>query len=232
MKTLVILQPSYLPWLGYFDQIAKSDCFVFYDDVQFDKHGWRNRNRIKSQTGDYQWITVPVQIKGKNKPSINEVEVVHEIQWPRKHIMTLKQTYRKSPYQSQYIDELEDILKRPFSKLCELNITLTKWLCTKFDIQTEFFLSSELGVFGGQSERLIRICKHLNCLTYLSGNSAKTYLDETAFNGAGIKLIWHDYEHPHYPQADGNFLPFLSAIDLLFNVGPDSKFYFSKLKRA
>src|SRR5438105_15810490 len=114
-RTLAVLQPGYLPWLGFFDQLRRSDVFVLYDDVQFDKHGWRNRNRIKSPAGP-QWLTVPVRHKGLNKPAIRDVEIVPG-NWARKHVLSIRQLYARAPHLHRYLPELEEVLMRPFTHL-------------------------------------------------------------------------------------------------------------------
>lgn len=230
MKVVSILQPSYLPWIGYFDMIAKSDVFVYYDDVQFDKHGWRNRNRIKSAKGDYQWVTVPVLLKGLNKPLIHEVKISNETPWARKQISTLRQTYARAPYAKIYLDELEALLVQPWDLLMDLNLKLVDWLCEKFQIRTEKVLSSNLGITGDQTGRLVNICEHFKATHYLSGNAAKEYLDEFSFEKRSMKVVWADYQHPIYEQIHGPFLPYLSALDLLVHVGSDSRKFFGPLK--
>ena len=226
MKTVAILQPSYLPWLGYFDQISRSDIFVFYDDVQYDKHGWRNRNRIKSATGEPQWLTVPVQVKGKSGQLVKDVQINNESDWRHKHVSTLRHVYSHSPYVKALADELTRELT--FSdNLCELNIHLINWWCRKLKIEAKFVRSSELGIEGEQSERILKICQALNADNYLSGNLAKDYLDCEMFARGGVRVQWQDYNHPTYTQKGSDFLGYLSIVDLWLGEGEKSATFFA-----
>jgi hypothetical protein len=141
-------------------------------------------------------------------------------------VATLKQFYAKAPFLKNYIDEFADVLAIPHTKLASLNYSVISWMCDKLKIHPEIFRSSDLNIGGGKSERLVNICKHLGATHYLSGGAARDYLDIEAFSSAGIEVIWHDYVHPTYPQLHGDFLPYLSALDLLLNRGPESHKYF------
>jgi len=218
-KTLVVLQPGYLPWLGYFDQLRRADVFVIYDDVQFDKHGWRNRNRIKTPAGPL-WLTVPVLHHGKGQPKINEI-LIDGRHWQRKHIGSLTQYYSKAPHAKRYLPELSDLLNRPWTHLVELDIAVAGAMATWFGLPVPTLRTSALGIEGTQSMRLIDICKHFGATRYLSGDAASDYLDVPLFASHGIEVKWQGYQHPVYPQQHGEFVPFLSAIDLLLNCGDD-----------
>lgn len=218
MTTLVVLQPSYLPWLGFFDQMIRSDVFVYYDDVQFDKHGWRNRNRIKSPNGPH-WLTVPVLHKGKFGQSNLEVEIDNRQDWARKHIATIRQFYAKSPYLKLYLPELEDVLLSRWNNLVELDLAVVDLMCIWLKIKRKIVRSSELGVTGTQSKRLLRFCQHFGATNYLSGDSAINYLDVDLFASSGIRIEWQKFSHPVYPQLHGEFVPYLSALDMILNMG-------------
>lgn len=220
-KTLVVLQPGYLPWLGYFDQVQNCDIFVHYDDVQFDKHGWRNRNRIKSPNGPH-WLTVPVRHSGLGCPSIQDVVIDNRTPWAKKHIGTIKQFYAKAPCLNRYLPELEELLLRPWTRLLDLDLALVDNLCQWLGLRRTMVCSSELGIQGERSERLVRLCLHFGANRYLSGNAAKDYLDVALFARHGIDVQWQDYHHPVYPQQHGEFAPYLSVIDLLLNCGEES----------
>lgn len=220
-KTLVVLQPGYLPWLGYFDQLSRSDVFVHYDDVQFDKHGWRNRNRIKTPAGPL-WLTVPVRHHRLGKPRIHEVTIDATSGWARKHVASFRQYYAKAPYLQQYLPELEELLHRPWTLLVELDIAVAGLMAGWLGFPAPTMRSSTLGIEGGQSERLIALCRQVGATQYLSGDAARDYLDAEAFARQGIDVIWQQYRHPEYPQQHGAFVPYLSAMDLLFNCGDDS----------
>jgi hypothetical protein len=218
---LVVLQPGYLPWLGFFDQMRRSDVFVYYDDVQFDKHGWRNRNRIKSPHGPC-WLTVPVRHSGLGKPRINEVEVDGRTPWGRKHIGTVRQYYRGAPYLDRYLPELEEVLMRKWESLIDLDLAVVDLLCRWLNLRPQLHRSSELQIAGGKTERLVEISRRFGARRYLSGSSARDYLDVDLFGRHGISVEWHDYRHPTYPQQHGDFVSHLSALDLILNCGDRS----------
>lgn len=218
-KTLVVLQPGYLPWLGFFDQMRRSDIFVYYDDVQYDKHGWRNRNRIKSPTGP-QWLTVPVHHKGW--PRIMDVTIDNRTPWAKKHIGTIRQYYSRAAYLDAYLPELEAVLSRDWETLVDLDIAVVELMSCWLGLEIPVFRSSTLGIAGEKSERLLNLCRYFEATRYLSGNAAQAYLDVDLFSRAGIEVEWQDFVHPIYPQLHGEFVPLLSAIDLVLNCGAGS----------
>lgn len=220
-RTLVVLQPGYLPWLGFFDQLRRADVFVYYDDVQFDKHGWRNRNRIKTPSGPL-WLTVPVLHHGQGPLAIKDTLIDNKTPWSRKHIGSMKQYYAKAPYAKRYLPELEALLSRPWTHLAELDIAVAGLLAQWLELPAPSLRTSQLGIGGGKSQRLIDLCRHFGATTYLSGNAASDYLDVALFRAQGLEVVWQDYAHPAYPQQHGSFEPFLSAIDLLLNCGDRS----------
>jgi hypothetical protein len=218
---VVILQPSYLPWLGYFDQLYRSDVFVVYDDVQYDKHGWRNRNRIKTPQGP-QWLTVPVLTHGQGKPTNRDVRIqTHEL-WRRKHLQALRTHYGRAPAFAEIFPRIEDWLSKEWEYLWELNLAGLHLVCAMLGLQRDIRLASALGIGGGQTERLVRICQVLGAGHYLSGDAARAYLDEGAFTAAGIQVEYHGYQHPTYAQLHGDFVSHLSIIDLIMNHGARS----------
>ncbi len=218
---LVILQPSYLPWLGYFDQLYKSDVFVLYDDVQYDKHGWRNRNRIKTPQG-LQWLTVPVLTHGMGNQTNREVRIKSGDPWQRKHLQALRTHYGKAPAFPEVFPQIEGWLSKDWEYLWELNLAGLYLFCDMLGLTREIRQSSELGIRGEKSERLVRICRALGADSYLTGDAAKSYVDETAFAAVGIRLEYHGYRHPTYTQLHGEFLSHLSIVDLLMNHGRGS----------
>jgi hypothetical protein len=222
MTTLAVLQPGYLPWLGFFDQVRRSDFFVLYDDVQFDKHGWRNRNRVKTSKGPL-WLTVPIRHSGRSGQAINRTEIDQNAPWARKHVRTIAQHYARAPFLSLYLPDLEEILCRPWTWLVELDIALAQRMAQWLGIERQMHLASELHVEGDRNIRLLNMCRHFSTDIYLSGDAAKDYLDVEAFAKAGVTVVWQQFEHPSYPQLHGPFVSHLSAIDLLLNVGPDSR---------
>jgi hypothetical protein len=221
MKTLAVLQPGYLPWIGFFDQMLRCDVFVVYDDVQYDKHGWRNRNRIKALDGP-RWLTVPVRTRGLQKPTILDVEIDNTHPWVRKHIGSLKQFYSKASFLDFYLPRLEEHLNRPWNLLIDLNLAIVSVLAAWLDIERTLVRSSALKIKGEQSERLLNLCLHFGAERYLSGDAAKSYLDGDLFARHGIQVEWQNYRHPIYPQQHGAFVSHLSVIDLLLNCGSES----------
>jgi hypothetical protein len=218
-RTLVVLQPGYLPWLGFFDQMRRADVFVYYDDVQYDKNGWRNRNRVKSPAGEPHWLTVPVRV-GSLGQRVNETEIDNRQPWARKHVGTLRQFYAKAPHLARHLPELEELLAgRRWGLLVELDIAVVALMCRWLGIERETARSSELKVEGERSERLLKLCEHFGARRYLSGNAAQSYLDEAAFEARGVRVVWQNYQHPVYPQQHGAFVPYLSALDLVLNCG-------------
>lgn len=216
-----ILQPGYLPWLGFFEQVYSSDVFVIYDDVQYDKHGWRNRNRIKSANG-IQWITVPVLTSGMNKPLIKDVLIDNRTSWQKKHLNALTINYGKAEYFKDYIGIFEEIYARRWDFLLELNVEITAKILSAIGLQREIKFSSKLDVHGDRIQRLIDICKLFNGTVFYEGAAGQNYIDEATFNSEGIALEYQKYEHPIYRQLYGEFIPYLSVVDLLFNEGSKS----------
>lgn len=218
---IVILQPGYLPWLGFFDQMYQSDTFIIYDDVQYDKHGWRNRNRIKAAQG-IQWLSVPVLTKGQEKPANREIKIDNTKNWRKKHLMSINQNYSKTPYFKDCYYDIEKIILEKTNFLFELNMRLIYYFIEKLNIKRKILFSSALSIAGEGTQRLIDISHYLKADEYLTGDSAKNYIDERLFVENNIKLIYHNYQHPIYNQRNGDFTPYLSIIDLLFNHGQNS----------
>ena len=220
-KRVVVLQPSYLPWLGYFDQLYKSDVFVLYDDVQYDKHGWRNRNRIKTDTGPL-WLTVPVLTHGQGLPTNRDARIDARQPWARKQLQALRVNYAKAPAFGEVFAGLEPVLQRPWTHLIDLNRAVLETLCRLLGLTRPILLSSELDVPGQKTERLIAICRTLGADRYLTGDAASEYLDETQFAANDIRVEYNHYRHPVYAQLHGEFVPYLSVVDLLMNHGRES----------
>lgn len=220
-KIVGILQPSYLPWLGFFEQMQQADVFVYYDDVQFEKGSWRNRNRIKTAQGQ-QWLTVPVLTKGHDFPLIKDVRINNAQPWAGKQIKAISQNYGKAPYFEEYAHGLSEVMSRPWTHLLDLDLALLSWLREQLGITTPTVLSSELGIAGRNVERLIAILKHLEGAVFYEGRAGMEYIDPALFVAAGITVRFQEYTHPVYPQLYGEFIPYLSVLDLLFNCGPES----------
>jgi len=221
VTTVAILQPGLLPWLGFFDQMIRCDVFVYYDDVQFDKHGWRNRNRIKGPSGPL-WVTVPILHSGRQGQRIIDAEIDNSKRWRRKIIAAIRQNYARAPYLAAYLPGLEEVLSASWRSLADLDLGCAQLMCGWLGIKRPFYRSSALEIDGGKSSRLLAICQHFSATKYLSGNAAQGYLDVALFEKAGIAVEWQNYVHPTYPQLHGDFISHLSALDLVLNAGPHS----------
>jgi hypothetical protein len=218
----VVLQPSYVPWRGFFHLIRRADVFVFYDDVQYDKHGWRNRNRIKTAAG-VQWLTIPVLAKGNVETGlpINEVRISRAESWARKHLGSIRQSYGKAPFFAQYWPLVESFYAQPPELLADFTIATTKKLAEVIGItKTKFVRSSELQLEGAKNERLLALLRKVGATHYISGPSAKSYIDAAAFEAANVTLEYQVYDYPEYEQLYPPFDAQVSILDLLFMKGP------------
>ena len=217
-----ILQPGYLPWLGFFEQMYRCDIFVIYDDVQYDKQGWRNRNRIKTPQGA-QWLTVPVLSKFEEHTSVCEIKVNNEVNWRKKHLFSIQQNYSKARYYRAYSSIFEETYARNWDYLIDLDLHFIIALAQGMGIDHKKMVrSSTLGVSGDKIDRLIAICQKFNADILYEGAAGKNYIDPRVFSQKGIHVEFQDYLHPVYRQLYGEFIPYLSAIDLLFNQGERS----------
>ena len=219
---VVILQPSYIPWRGYFHQIRKADIFVFYDCVQYDKEGWRNRNKIKTKQG-LQWLTIPVHSKGATVAStpIRDVPINWATCWNKKHFNSFKANYARCPYFKEYAPLLEEMYSRRDEKLADFTCDYTIRLARELGVQeTQFIKSSSMDVEGSKTDRLLSILTKLGATNYISGPSARSYIEECKLNEAGIKIEYMSYNYRDYPQQGGDFCSTVTVLDLLLNVGP------------
>jgi len=224
---VVILQPSYISWRGVFDQIQKADLFIFYDDVQYDKHGWRNRNQIKTAQGK-QWITIPVHSKGVTDGiPIKDVRIDWSKPWAKNHLKALTFAYAKTPYFASYVPWLDSVFGRRDEFLADFTIWLTIEIARKIgNNHTRFMRSSEIvGIEGQKTDRLIQILQHVGASHYFSGPSARDYIEQEKFDTAGIGLSYIEYSYPEYQQLYPPFDPYVSILDLLFMTGADANKY-------
>jgi len=195
---------------------------VLYDDVQFEKGSWRNRNRIKTPNSA-QWLTVPVILKDQGFPVIRDVVINTSVPWQKKHIKTITQNYSKAPFFNLYADGLFEILSRSWKYLIDLDLELIDWIAKQLSISTPLLLASHLGIPGSHVQRLIDIIRSLQGNHFYEGSAGRNYIDEAVFKQAGISVTFQGYLHPEYPQLHGDFISHLSIIDLLFNCGPESR---------
>ena len=231
---VVILQPSYIPWRGYFDEIRRADLFVFYDDVQYDKRGWRNRNQIKTPRGK-QWLTIPVFSRGAQTEHIpiNQIRIVWDSAWNLDHLKSLRYAYSKTPHFETYLPLLDQFYNRRDEFLADFTLEFTIALARALGNEhTRFMRSSGLdGIDGQKTDRLIQILKRVGATHYISGPSARDYIEAEKFVAANITLEYMEYDYPEYPQLYPPYDPFVSILDLLFMVGPDAEKYFEKGKQ-
>jgi hypothetical protein len=217
-----ILQPGYLPWLGFFEQMYRSDIFVLYDDVQYDKEGWRNRNRIKTVNGG-QWLTVPVLVTFSDRPLISDIRINNEVNWRKKHLTSIMQNYGKTPFFEDYHQLFEEAYSREWEFLVDLDVYFIMKLAECLGMEGKKIIrSSALPVQGERIERLVHLCKHFGADTFYEGAAGRNYIDEGAFLKEGVRVEFQDYDHPIYSQLYGEFVSHLSVIDLLFNHGKES----------
>jgi hypothetical protein len=220
---IAIAQPTYLPWLGYFDLIDQVDAFVILDSVQFEKQSWQQRNRIKTPTG-LQWLTVPVVFRGRFGQLIHEVEIRDGEFW-RNHLRAIELSYRRAPFFENYFPELSHRLKSAAgSALADLNVRLMEWFMSILEIRTPLFFSTQLDQTGKRTELLVNICSRLGAREYISPVGSAAYLlqEIDVLGRRSIEVLFHNYEHPHYRQLFPPFVPYASILDLIFNEGDRS----------
>ncbi len=218
MKTVLISQPMYFPWVGMLEQMALADVWVHLDDAQFSKGGFFNRVQIKTADGT-PWLTVPLA-ENKLGQRLNEAQpATHD--WQRKHWTTLQQSYATGPHVAEMLALVESVFAAGQASLAGLSAASMEALADSFEVMPETVLrSSEMAAIeGGGSERVLAICRELGAKRYVTGQGAADYLDHAAFDEAGIAVEYMDYEKRAYPQLHGDFTPFVSALDLLANCG-------------
>lgn len=220
-KIVGMMQPTYLPWMGYFEFMTRSDVFVFLDDVQFSKQSWQQRNRVHGPNGTL-WLTVPVLHKGVGFQNINEVSINNNVGWSKKHLMSIEQSYSKSPFFENYISDVRILYGKTWEKLVELNIAFIKMFMSKIGVETPTLLSSSMNISCGGNEKVLEICRRLNGDEFYEAAGGFDFIDKTLFENAGVKVTFQEYKHPVYSQLHGEFVSHMSVIDLLFNEGPKS----------
>ena len=222
IKNVIITQSNYIPWKGYFDAISISDEFVVYDDMQYTKRDWRNRNLIKTQQG-LKWLTIPVEVKGNFFQKINETKIADK-NWSKQHWDILKQAYSKSKKYSETKDFVENLYRSgSFDYLTDVNVHFITEICAYLKIDINLKMSSDFILNEERSQRLLDICLELNATDYYSGPAAKAYMDEKIFEDAKIGVHYLDYSnYLEYEQLNPPFEHGVSILDLIFNEGEDS----------
>lgn len=218
------MQPAYLPWLGYFDRLQRSDLHIVLDSVQLEhqtKTAFTNRNRVRTANG-WTWLTVPVQTAGHQHTPIRDITIAPSAAWTRKHAMTLQQSYARTPHWPRLAPLFDALYGREWVKLLDVLDASTPALCAELGVRTPMVSATSLGVTGTKADLVVALCRAVGATTYLSGPFGRDYLDEADFADAGIALTYHDYVHPTYTQGGMPFMPYLSVVDLLAHHGPDS----------
>lgn len=224
-KKVAILQSNYIPWKGYFDMIAAVDEFIIYDDMQYTKRDWRNRNQIKTPQGLH-WLTVPVKVKGKYFQSIRDTEI-DGFGWAELHWKKLEMNYRKAPFYEEVAIWLKPLyFGENYSHITHCNLAFIQAVCEYLSISTVITHSWDYKLVDGKTERLADLCFQAEGTEYISGPAAKDYVDESVFTEKGIKISWFDYlGYQEYPQLWGDFNHGVTILDLLFNCGKKSHRY-------
>ena len=222
-----IVQPSYIPWRGYFDLIRRADVFVFFDDVQYTKRSWRSRNRIRGAQGP-QWLSVPVRARGSivDARRIDEIEIDWTTAWNRSHRDRVHLAYRRAPHYRRLVPLLDELWATEARLLADFTIDATRALAAALGLgETTFVRASALAVEGDGTERVLRLLQRVGATRLINGPTARAYTDEPLLHGHGIELEYMTYDYPPYPQLDEPFDPNLSVIDLLAMTGPDAARY-------
>ena len=232
-KTVAIVQSCYIPWKGYFDLVAGADEFILYDDRQFTRRDWRNRNRIKTPNG-VQWLTIPVNVKGKYHQRIDET-TISDPDWAQRHWKTLVHSYTAAPSFAEYAPAAEDLyrLAASESRLSQINRGFIEGVCKLLSIETAFSWSTDYDVEGDRSGRLAALCRASGASRYLSGPRARSYLDDEVFSSQGIEVVYADYDgYVEYEQLHPPFEHGVTIFDLLFHVGSDAPSYMKSFARV
>lgn len=231
-KTIAILQSNYIPWKGYFDLINMVDEFILYDDMQYTRRDWRNRNKIKTANG-VNWLTIPMKVKGEFFQPIKDAQV-SDLGWAAEHWKIINHSYARAPFFKQYREQIESLyLTLDESYLSRINYRFMKSICGILGITTPITWSMDYTLAEGKTERLVDLCKQAGGSAYISGPAARDYIDPALFEQAGIALSYVDYSG--YPEYNQLFPPFehgVSILDLLFNTGPDAPQYMKSFGRA
>jgi hypothetical protein len=221
-KKVAIVQSNYLPWKGYFDLINSVNEFILYDDIQYTRRDWRNRNKIKTKSG-LMWLTIPVQVKGKYYQKIRET-VISDPKWNRNHWEFISHNYFKAKYFCKYKELFENLyLGCQEDRLSQINYHFITEICKILGISTQISWSMNYKLVQGKTERLVDLCKQAGATEYLSGPAAKTYINDELFRREGIRLRYMDYsDYPEYHQLFPPFEHGVSIIDLIFNEGENA----------
>jgi hypothetical protein len=222
--TAVVTQPTYLPWLGYFEQIAKADVFVFLDTVQFMTRSWHSRNRLKGSDGEPFWISVPVEAHAREARLLDIRISANQPQWAAKHLRSMQTHLGSRPYFGNIYPRLESWLMVDHGYLVDLNIKGIRMICELLELSPMFLRASELNAEGKRTQLLVNLCKKIGATRYYSSAGSRAYMEEEMqlFTEAGIDVVYQAWPHPVYPQCKPSFVSHLSVIDALMNIGPQA----------
>lgn len=217
---VVVHQPDFIPYLGFFDRLCKAQIYVVLDNVQYVRNtsrAWTSRDKIKTQSGE-KWLTISTQ-KAPKDTKIKDILLSTTISWKESHLNLIKENYKNSPYYEEIMPYLRKLYSLECIRMMDFNVESIKLLMQLFDIHTDIVYASDLQPIGKNNDLVIDIVKKLDCHKYLSGIGARDYFVQELYDEAGIEVIWQDFTHPVYPQQFEGFIPYLSSIDILFNCG-------------
>lgn len=213
---LSVHQPAYLPWLGYFDKIARADMFIFLDTVQFENGSYINRNRIKTSSG-LTWLTIPIIRKDHMSKTLVQTQTDPRTPWRQKHLKTIKFAYTKAPRLAMNFQKLEQIFSSNETLLAEICYQQLAFWVQELGIKTQIVRASSLPEMGKKSDLILNFCRYFGARRYISGRLGRDYLNESDFRQSSIDIEYQDYRHPLYPQLHGDFVPNLSIVDFWMN---------------
>ncbi len=213
-------QPVYMPWLGLFHKIALADEYIYLNTVQYQVGDFNNRNKVKTPQGTM-WLSVPIFSKGYMNKKFYEMKINNNVDWQKKHFHALFYNYKRAKYFQNYIGFFEDLYNQDWEYLTDLNEYMLRWFLDVLKIKTKFLKASDFQFTGKKSGLVLDMCKQTKADTYIFGAQGKNYAESSDFESQGIKLYFQNYQHPIYPQLWGDFIKYLSVIDLLFNAGTE-----------
>lgn len=226
MNKVIITQSNYIPWKGYFNAMREATHFVIYDDMQYTKRDWRNRNKLITPEGP-KWLSIPIEVKGRYYQKINEAKV-NDLNWGIKHWNFIETNYKKSPYFNEYKDYFKPIYLNPPEYLTDINLIFIKKIIELLNIEIKIIKSSEFELKGDKTEKLVNICLELEASEYYTGPAAKNYMNEDLFNKNNIKINYYNYSgYPEYKQQWNDFDHAVSILDMFFNLGPKTINFFN-----
>jgi hypothetical protein len=223
-RTVVITQPTYLPWLGYFEQMQRADVFVFLDSVQFERRSWQCRNRIKGVNGEPMWLTVPLKHQPRETAICDILTSTDHPGWGRSHLNTITDRLRRAPYFEEVRTIIEPFLRESPARLADVNIGLIRAFATRLGLAPEFLRSSELPVVDRKADLIVNLCRHVGATDYYSAAGSAVYLEQARdlFAAAGIRYGYQTWQHPQYPQGGDTFVSHLAIVDALSWIGFDA----------